>query len=117
MGGVSADIPMLVGLDFLDRYSLVVDSVENVLESVLAARKPNSPENSVTFIWSSSLADKSCTQKRNEPSFIADLVSANKLYHLLKRVKPLDLPTETLGERQKFVSACFTCQKTAVTQL
>jgi hypothetical protein len=65
MGGVSAEIPMLVGLDCFDRYSLVLENFENVLESVLAARKYNSPENSVTFIWSSSLAAKLCTQKRN----------------------------------------------------
>jgi hypothetical protein len=33
MGVVKADIPMLVGLDVIERYALTIDIVDNVLES------------------------------------------------------------------------------------
>jgi hypothetical protein len=33
MGVVKDDIPMLVGLDVLDRYALTIDNVDNVLDS------------------------------------------------------------------------------------
>jgi hypothetical protein len=39
MGVVKADIPMLVGLDVLDRYALTIDNVDNVLDSRINGTK------------------------------------------------------------------------------
>jgi hypothetical protein len=39
MGVVKDDIPMLVGLDVLDRYALTIDNVDNVLDSRINGTK------------------------------------------------------------------------------
>jgi hypothetical protein len=43
--------------------------------------------------------------------------STEKLHKLLKRVKPHELPQDTLSQLQKIAEVCATCQETAVPQL
>jgi hypothetical protein len=118
MGVVDADIPMLVGLDVLDKYALAIDNVANVLDSRITGTKTPLARKlghiSLEFRKEDRVLFTTAELVKLHRAFVHP--SAEKLLKLLKRVKPHDLPPDTLMKLQKIAEACATCQETAVPQ-
>ena len=93
---VQANVPMLVGLDILDRYYLVPDNVENLLVDKKANWKmPITRKFGHLYLeWDFSEVLYTKTElKRMHLHFFHP--SATKLFNLISRAKPEDATPET----------------------
>jgi len=112
MDVVEANIPMLVGLDVLDREKLVADNVQNKLVakhrgwSLPITRKLGHMY--VEWDFSSALYTKSELQKFHRHFYHP---SVNKLFNLIGRAKPEDATPETRKLLEDISKACATCQR------
>ena len=107
---VEPDVPLLIGIDVLDKHSLVADNVKNVLEdrtngwTLPIIRK----QGHMYITWNS----RTIMFTRNELQRIHKHFwhpSASKLFNLLKRTHPEDTSSETLKILNEIQSACRTC--------
>lgn len=109
---VHADVPLLIGLDFLDEEKLVANNVDNVLESRKHGWKmPLTRRGGHLFLkWDTSptLHTRRELKKLHHQFWNP---SAGKLYNLLKRAKSEDTSAETQEVIEQISSACDTCAK------
>lgn len=110
---VPVDVPFLVGLDVLDKFKLIVNTVDNTFDSRLGG-------------WSLPLQRKIghiYLQWKEEDKMMytkSELLklhrgfhhpAAKRLHALLKKAKVEDLDGETLKTLEEINKACNTCQK------
>ena len=107
---VSADVPLLIGIDTLDKFKLVADNVRNILEC--RTQQWSLPitrlHGHMYITWDP------CTVlfTRNELKRIHKHMwhpSASKLYNILKRTHPKDTTCDTLKILEEISAACSTC--------
>jgi hypothetical protein len=109
---VEPDIPLLIGLDTLDKHGLQFLSVSNKLQSVKAGwvlpvvRK----RGHAYIIWSNEFATMFSRPQleRLHRHFVHP--SASKLHALLRRAYPDELSADALKILQEISHACHTCQ-------
>lgn len=110
---VPVDVPLLIGPDILDNFKLIVNTVDNTLDSRLAGwsiplhRKighiylPWKEDDKVLYTKSELLK---LHRGFHHPA-------ARRLHALLKRAKVEDLDADTLKVLEEINNACSTCQK------
>lgn len=107
---VSADVPLLLGIDVLDREQLVTDNVDNVLRSRRYGwEMPIIRRNGHLYVvwnYSQVVYTRSELKKLHLHFFHP---SARKLYNLLKRADPSSVSSDTLRLLETISSACRTC--------
>jgi hypothetical protein len=112
MDVVKADVPMLIGLEVLDRESLIPDNVENKLRS-----KENGWNLPITrkhghlyleWDFPEILFSKEQIQKLHLQFYHP---SADKLFRLIQRAKPEEATSETKKMLLDINNACLTCQR------
>lgn len=107
---VDADIPLLLGLDVMDRESLVAGNVSNVLISRRHNwRLPITRQHHHLYIkWTTSqpLYTRAELKKLHLHFFHP---SARKLFNLLKRVDPRQTSGDTLSVLENISKSCRTC--------
>lgn len=108
---VRPDVPLLIGLDILDRDSLVPDNVENVLESRIQGwRMPITRKHGhmyLEWIYSEILFTRSELKKLHRHFHHP---SSGKLMALLKRSKLKDVDSKTRQLLEEISTSCETCQ-------
>ena len=108
---VTANIPLLLGLDVLDREQLVADNVLNQLQchhrgwSIPISRKHGHMY--VTWNISKSYYTRAELRKIHKHFWHP---SSEKLFNLLKRIDP-NTTADTLKVLKEIQTACSTCQK------
>ena len=126
---VAADVPVLVGLDFLDMHSLMVDTVTNRLTKRTMVPDEDSGAQHVMDEWHMPL-----TRKHNhlyaEMSTPASVLyttvqlrkahchfchaSAGSLYKLLKTADPKSTTPETVTSLEDLTKRCDPCQRVSI---
>ena len=109
---VRQDIPMLIGLDVLEKYSLQVLSVLNELDCfqenwrALVHRK----HRLIYCEWSDNM--KTLFSRPQLTQLHRHLLhpSTRKLYNILKRAKPENLSSDTMSTLKDIQKTCETCQ-------
>ena len=108
---INADVPLLLGLDILDREQLVADNVENVLDSRRHGWKlPLTRTNGHLYLtWQlrSTLFTRAELRRMHLHFFHP---SARKLFNVLKRARPDETRPETHEILKQISKACSTCQ-------
>ena len=111
---VAADVPMLIGLDVLDREELIVDNVDNLLVSKRYDWTiPITREEGhlfVTWEYSSILFSKRELTKLHYHFYHP---SSKKLLELIARARPEQFTPETRTFLDQLSTACRTCQQFA----
>lgn len=108
---VHADIPLLVGLDILDRECRVPDNVDNFEISrrdncrILITRK----HGHMFIVWDAAAVrfSKAELQKLHIHFFHPNV---QKLYNLLKRARPDDVGADTKTALEEIAASCHNCQ-------
>ena len=116
---VQQDIPLLIGLDVLDKYSLQVLSVLNELECVRENwRLPVHRKHGLIY-WEWSDNMKTFFSRPQLIRLHRHLLhpSTRKLYNLLKRAKPENLSGDTMSTLKEIQNTCETCQLYSPKQL
>lgn len=120
---VSADVPLLLGIDVLDREKLVADNVDNVIHSrrfgwkIPVIRRGAGARKSghMYLVWNHSQLLWNYSQLLFSRSELKKLhlhfyhPSARKLYNLLKRADSSSVSGETLTILDDISKACGTC--------
>jgi hypothetical protein len=119
---VDIDVPFPFGLDVMDKHRLQVLTMSNELESV---------PSSYSLGWRMAVVRKGghvCLKFRPPSKVVRAFYSevqlrkmhrnlfhpsSRKLYELLKRADPNNLPRETLQMLEDIAKACHTCMKTS----
>ena len=108
---ISADVPLLLGLDTLDREQLVADNVDNVLDSRRHGWKlPLTRKNGHMYLaWEpcSTLFTRAELRRMHLHFFHP---SARKLFNILKRARLVETTPETHKILKQISKACNTCQ-------
>lgn len=108
---VKADVPLLLGIDVLDRESIVADNVDNVLDNRKRGWKmPITRQDQHMYVkWNLShpLYSRSQLKKMHMHYFHP---SAQKLFNLLKRIDPAQTDGETFKVLQHISDSCRTCK-------
>lgn len=110
---VQVDVPFLAGLDVLDKFKMVVDNVEKVLDCRLAGWKlPITRKLGHLYLeWKDTenvLFTKTELVKLHRGFH---LPSTRKLHDLLKRAKPENLEKATIDILNDIKKKCDTCQR------
>jgi hypothetical protein len=112
MGVVQANVPMLIGLEVLDRECLVADNVENKLRSTKHGWSlPITRKYCHLYLeWTQSdiLYSKGDIQKLHLQFYHP---SADKLFQLIQRASPEESTSETKTLIEDNSKACSTCQR------
>ena len=116
---IPEDIPFLIGLDILEKYSLQVLSVLNELECVREGwRTPVKRKFGLIYWeWSNEIGIHFTRPQLERLHRHLLHPSTRKLYNLLRRAKPKDLTAETMDTLKEIQKACETCQMYAPRQL
>lgn len=107
---VDAYVPLLMGIDTLDREQLVADNVENVLDSRRYGWKiPIARRNGHMYVqWNAkTLMFTRSELKKLHLHFFHP--SARKLFNLLKRTDPTKATGDTMTMLEEISKACSTC--------
>jgi hypothetical protein len=100
------------------KYALAFDNIENVLDSRSTGTKTPLARKLgyiyLEFRQEDRVLFTNAELVKLHRAFVHPL--AEKLLKLLKRVKPHDLPSDTLTKLQKIADVCATCRETAVPQ-
>jgi transposase InsO family protein len=108
---VDADIPLLLGLDFMDHMKVTANTLTNQLESADGWTLPLSRHGGHIYVeWDDLHATMFSTaqlQKLHRQFFHP---SADKLYNLLKRSRPKDANEETRALLKMITDTCHPCQ-------
>ena len=115
---IPEDIPFLIGLNTLDRYSLQVLSVTNELECVKDNWKIPIKRKFGLLYWDLSAEIGVFFTKPQLERLHRHLLhpSTRKLYNLLRRAKPEDLTPTTMKTLKNIQKTCETCQMYAPRQ-
>ena len=116
---IPEDIPFLIGLDILDKYSLQLLSVHNELECVREGwRTPVTRKFGLIYWeWSNEIGIHFTTPQLERLHRHLLHPSTRKLYNLLRRAKPEDLTAQTMDTLKEIQKTCETCQMYAPKQL
>ena len=109
---VHSNIPLLIGLDSLDKYGLQVVSVTNEVESVHQQWRIRPQRKHGHIYWEWPMALKIFFTKPQLERVQRHMLhpSSKKLYTLLRRAKPEDLNSDTYSILQEIQKSCETCQ-------
>lgn len=116
---VPQNIPMLIGLAVLDRYSFQILSVYNELECVREKWRVSVERKHGLIYWDwPDTAETFFTRPQLERLHRHLLhPSTRKLYNLLRRAKPEELSSDTMKTLDEIRRTCETCQLYAPKQL
>lgn len=116
---VPQDIPFLIGLDIMDKYSLQVLSVSNELECIREGwRVPLTRKNGLIY-WEWFTCMPTFFTRSQLERLHRHLLhpSTRKLYSLLRRANPAQLTFDTMATLKGIQNTCETCQMYAPKQL
>lgn len=107
---LNADIPMLIGLDFLDEHNLVANNVKNSLISEMEGWSiPITRQFGHLYVnWEKQILYTRSELERLHRHFYHP--SSNKLYNLIKKATPNQADSNTLNILNQISESCTTCQ-------
>lgn len=114
---VELDVPLLVSLDFLDKYGLYVNNVQNILVCERESWSLPLPRKfgHIHLVWDHKAREESLTiftrteLKRIHRHFCHP--HAERIYKLLKRAEDPETTPKTLKELEKLTASCDICQR------
>jgi hypothetical protein len=107
---VDVDVPLLLGMDFLDRHKLIVDVTRNVLvhQSTLSSQPLTRKHGHIYIEWDSDMLFTHEELTKLHRNFFHPTV--NNMMNLFKRANIRDLPDDTRRSLEEIASRCNTCQ-------
>jgi Reverse transcriptase (RNA-dependent DNA polymerase) len=111
---VDADIPLLLGLDFMDNMNVTANTLTNRLESREGWSLPLTRHGGHVYLeWEQLHATMFSSEQLRKLHRQFFHPSADKLYNLLKRARPEDASEETRALLQEITESCHFCQMMA----
>jgi len=111
---VEADIPLLLGLDFMDNMQVMANTLENRLESIEGWTLPLTRYDGHIYLeWEDlyvTMFSSAQLRKLHRQFFHP---SADKLYNLLRRSRPGEANEETRAMLKEITESCHPCQMMA----
>jgi hypothetical protein len=107
---VDADIPLLLGLDFMDNMNVTANTLTNRLESREGWSLPLTRHGGHVYLeWEQLHATMFSSEQLRKLHRQFFHPSADKLYNLLKRARPEDASEETRALLQEITESCHPC--------
>ena len=107
---VDVNVPMLLGMDFLDKHGLIIDVTRNLLvhQSSNSSQPLSRKHGHVYIEWDSDMLFTYEELRKMHRNFFHPTV--NNLMNLFKRARIQDLPADTRASLEDIASRCDTCQ-------
>jgi hypothetical protein len=107
---VDVNVPMLLGMDFLDKHRLIIDVTRNLLvhQSTNSSQPLSRKHGHVYIEWDSDMLFTYDELRKMHRNFFHPAV--NKLMNLFKRARIQDLPADIRASLEDIASRCDTCQ-------
>jgi hypothetical protein len=108
---VDVDVPLLLGMDFLDRHAVVLDVTKNtILHTSTGSCQSLTRKHGHLYIeWQSEMMFTQHELQKLHKSFFHP--SVDKLMNLFKRAQIQDLPSNTRATLEDIARHCDTCQR------
>lgn len=110
---VKIDVPLLIGLDIMDKHHLYVNTVQNLLVcekpewNILVVRK----RGHIYYEWDYDVMCTDADLKKIHRHFYHP--RPERIFSLMKRSKDPNATVETMQSLEKITSSCDTCQRLA----